>query len=124
MFTFTCEKCGGQFYSKVDPSGWRHTICNKCSGKPYKDLPVEGSAQAPTYQPKPVPTARPSYGQVSNGVAPAQVVKKEFDLDTYIAEMLMVYSALKIACDEQRLTIPEENLCNWTTSIMIQKAKG
>ena len=124
MFTFTCEKCGGQFYSKVDPSGWRHTICNKCSGKPYKDLPVEGSAQAPTYQPKPVPTARPSYGQVSNGVAPAQVVKKEFDLDTYIADMLMVYSALKIACDEQRLTIPEENLCNWTTSIMIQKAKG
>ena len=124
MFTFTCEKCGGQFYSKVDPSGWRHTICNKCSGKPYKDLPVEGSAPTPQYQPKPVPTARPSYGQVSNGVAPAQVVKKEFDLDTYIAEMLMVYSALKIACDEQRLTIPEENLCNWTTSIMIQKAKG
>jgi hypothetical protein len=124
MFTFTCEKCGGQFYSKVDPSGWRHTICNKCSGKPYKDLPVEGSAQAPTYQPKPVPTARPSYGQVSNGVAPAQVAKKEFDLDSYIADMLMVYSALKIACDEQRMTIPEENLCNWTTSIMIQKAKG
>lgn len=124
MFTFTCEKCGGQFYSKVDPSGWRHTICNKCSGKPYKDLPVEGSVATPQYQPKPVPTARPSYGQVSNGVAPAQVVKKEFDLDTYIADMLMVYSALKIACDEQRLTIPEENLCNWTTSIMIQKAKG
>ena len=124
MFTFTCEKCGGQFYSKVDPSGWRHTICNKCSGKPYRDLPVEGSAQAPTYQPKPVPTVKPSYGQVSNGVAPTQVVKKDFDLDTYIADMLLVYSALKIACDEQRLTIPEENLCNWTTSIMIQKAKG
>lgn len=118
MFTFQCEKCGGMFYSKVDPSGWRHTICNKCSGKPYKDLPVEGSTPTPQYQPKPVPTMKPTYNQV------ASQPKKEFDLDTYIAEMLMVYSALKIACDEQRLTIPEENLCNWTTSIMIQKAKG
>ena len=124
MFTFTCEKCGGQFYSKVDPSGWRHTICNKCSGKPYKDMPVEGSAPVPTYQPKPVPTAKPSYGQVTyTGTATPQP-KKEFDLDSYIADMLMVYSALKIACDMQKLTIPEENLCNWTTSIMIQKAKG
>lgn len=124
MFTFTCEKCGGQFYSKVDPSGWRHTICNKCSGKPYKDLPVEGSAPAPTYQPKPVPTSKPSYGQVTyNNVAPTQV-KKEFDLDAYITDMLIVYEAIKIECDRRRLTIPEENLCNWTTSIMIQKAKG
>lgn len=123
MFTFTCEKCGGQFYSKVDPSGWRHTICNKCSGKPYKDLPVEGSVPTPTYQPKPVPTMKGGYGQVTNGVQPVQVHKKEFDLDSYISDMLMVYSALKIACDEQRLTIPEDNLCNWTTSIMIQKGK-
>lgn len=120
MFTFQCEKCGGMFYSKVDPSGWRHTICNKCSGKPYKDLPVEGSVASTTYQPKPVPTMKPTY----NNVPPVQVAKKEFDLDSYISEMLMVYSALKIACDMQKLTIPEENLCNWTTSVMIQKAKG
>lgn len=123
MFTFTCEKCGGQFYSKVDPSGWRHTICNKCSGKPYRDLPVEGSAQAPTYQPKPVPTARPSYGQVSNGISPVAVEKKEFNLDAYVEEMLYVYLTLKSACDKATLTIPEDNLCNWTTSIMIQKGK-
>ena len=39
-YTYTCEKCGRDFYSKVDPSGWRHKICNGCSGKTYKDYPV------------------------------------------------------------------------------------
>ena len=48
-YTFRCEKCGGEFYSKVDPSGWRHHLCNACSGKQYKDYPVQGSA--PTYTP-------------------------------------------------------------------------
>lgn len=123
MFTFTCEKCGGQFYSKVDPSGWRHTICNKCSGKPYKDLPVEGSIPTPTYQPKQVPTSKPNYGQVTNGVQPVKIPNKEFNLDAYIEDMLFVYISLKNACDRATLNIPEENLCNWTTSIMIQKGK-
>lgn len=118
-YTYTCEKCGGQFYSKVDPSTWRHHVCNACSGKQYKDYPVAGTQPVPTYQPKPVPTAKPVY----NNVQPVAVAKKEFDLDTYIAEMLVVYQALSIACDEAKLIIPVDNLCNWTTSIMIQKEK-
>lgn len=121
MFTFTCEKCGGQFYSKVDPSGWRHRICNACSGKPYPDKPVAGSAPAPS----PVPVAKPSYQSKPcyNNVQPVQVEKKEFNLDEYISDMLLVYSTLKVACDEQRLTIPEDCICSWTTSIMIQRGR-
>lgn len=118
MFTFTCEKCGGQFYSKVDPSGWRHHVCNACSGKPYKDLPVAGATTQPAYQPKPVPTKVSTYSS-----QPVQVTKKEFNLDDYVADMLLVYNTLKIACDEQKMLIPTECLCSWTTSIMIQKGK-
>lgn len=116
MFTFTCEKCGGQFYSKADPSGWRHKLCNACSGKPYKDLPVTGGTQ---YTPHPVPTTKPVY----NNVQPVAVAKKEFDLETYIAEMIEVYITLSSMCDEAKITIPVDNLCNWTTSIMIQKGR-
>lgn len=118
MFTFKCEKCGGEFYSKVDPSGWRHHICNACSGKPYPDKPVAGATQQPSYQPKVVPT-KPTY----NNVQPQQVTKKEFNLDEYISDMLIVYDTLRIACDERKMTIPIDCLCSWTTSIMIQKGK-
>lgn len=116
-YTYTCEKCGGQFYSKVDPSTWRHHVCNTCSGKQYKDYPVAGAA--PTYQPKPVPTAKPVY----NNVQPVAVAKKEFDLETYIADMLVVYGTLKEMCDQAKYIIPEDCLCAWTTSVMIQKEK-
>ena len=118
-YTYTCEKCGGQFYSKVDPSGWRHHVCNACSGKQYKDYPVMNAQPTPMYNPQPVPTARPVY----NNVQPVAVAKKEFDLETYVAEMIEVYITLSTMCDEAKLTIPIENLCNWTTSIMIQKEK-
>lgn len=118
-YTYTCEKCGGQFYSKVDPSTWRHHVCNACSGKQYKDYPVAGTQPVPTYQPKPVPTAKPVY----NNVQPVQVQKKEFDLENYITDMLLVYGTLKIMCDQAKYTIPEDCLCAWTTSIMIQKEK-
>lgn len=114
-YTFTCEVCGGQFYSKLDPSGWRHHKCNACSGKQYKDYPVEGTQ--PTYQPKPVPTAKPVY----NNVTPA---KQPFNLDEYIADLIMVYITLRDKCDECGLTIPQENLCAWATGIMIQKGKA
>ena len=118
-YTYTCEKCGGQFYSKVDPSTWRHHVCNACSGKQYRDYPVANTQPAPTYNPQPVPTAKPVY----NNVQPVAVAKKEFDSETYIAEMIEVYITLSTMCDEAKLTIPIENLCNWTTSIMIQKEK-
>lgn len=118
-YTYTCEKCGGQFYSKVDPSGWRHHVCNACSGKQYKDYPVAGTQPVPTYQPKPVPTAKP----VCNNVQPVQVAKKEFNLESYVADMIEVYITLSSMCDAAKLTIPIENLCNWTTSIIIEKNK-
>lgn len=115
QYTFVCEKCGGQFYSKLDPSGWRHKVCNSCSGKPYKDYPVNGAVAQPkpAYTPRPVPTT----------VAPALPTKKEFNLEEYITDMFFVYATLKRMADENRFTIPEDNLCNWTTSIMIQKEK-
>lgn len=116
-YTFVCEKCGGTFYSKLDPSGWRHHVCNACAGKQYKDYPVPNAT--PTYNPQPVPTARPVY----NNVPPKQVEKQEFSLDEYITDMLSVYAALKMKCDELAFTVPEESLCAWTTSIMIQKGK-
>ena len=118
-YTYTCEKCGGQFYSKVDPSTWRHHVCNACSGKQYKDYPVAGTQPTPTYQPQPVPTARPVY----NNIPAQQVPKKEFDLETYIADMLVVYGTLKEMCDQAKYTVPEDCICSWTTSIMIQKEK-
>lgn len=116
-YTFVCESCGGTFYSKVDPSGWKHHKCNACSGKQYKDYPVANAA--PSYQPKPVPTAKPVY----NNVAPKQVEKKEFNLDEYIADIIFTYCAIANACDEAKLTIPIENICAWTTGAMIQKGK-
>ena len=118
-YTYTCEKCGGQFYSKVDPSAWRHHVCNACSGKQYRDYPVAGTQPTPVYNPQPVPTAKPVY----NNIPAQQVPKKEFDLETYIAELIEVYITLSTMCDEAKLTIPVENLCNWTTSVIIQKEK-
>lgn len=118
-YTYTCEKCGGQFYSKVDPSTWRHHVCNACSGKQYKDYPVAGAQPTLVYQPQPVPTAKPVY----NNVQPVVVAKKEFDLETYITDMLVVYGTLKEMCDQAKYTVPEDCICSWTTSIMIQKEK-
>ena len=118
-YTFTCEKCGGQFYSKLDPSGWRHHVCNACSGKNYKDYPVQGTQATPTYNPQPVPTAKPVY----NNVKPVQVEKKEFNLDEYITDIIATYLAIANACDSAGLTIPIENICAWTTGAMIQKGK-
>ena len=116
-YTYVCEKCGGTFYSKVDPSGWRHHVCNACSGKQYKDYPVAGTTAA--YQPKPVPTAKPVY----NNVPTQQATKKEFNLDEYIADIILTYQAISIACDEAKLTIPVDNICAWTTGAMIQKGR-
>lgn len=112
-YTYTCEKCGKQFYSKADPSGWAHTICNGCSGKPYKDYPVQNAVAMPVV--KPVPTNR----QQTYSPQP----KAEFDCEKYIEEMLVVYGMLKHKAELAKYTIPEESLCAWTTSIMIQRSK-
>ena len=114
-YTFVCEKCGKEFYSKMDPSNWKHTICNACSGKSYKDYPVQQSvATTPTV--KPVPVSKPSQAYTPQP-------KVEFDCEKYIDEMLVVYGMLKHKADIAKYTIPEESLCAWTTSIMIQRSK-
>lgn len=115
-FTFTCDVCGGEFYSKVDPSNWHSHKCNKCSGKNFKDYPVAGSA--PKYTPKAVPTAKTSYTP-----QPVKVEKKEFNLDEYIMDIISTYLAISNACDEAKLTIPIENICAWTTGALIQKGR-
>lgn len=120
QFTFTCEKCGKDFYSKTDPSGWRHKMCNACSGKPYKDYPVGSNVSvAPAYTPRPVPTAKPVYNKPA-----IETPKQEFNLQEYISDLLMVYVALRDMIDESGLTIPQENICQWATGIMIQKGKA
>lgn len=116
-YQFQCEKCGGTFYSKVDPSGWRHHYCNACSGKPYKDYPVDTASKITNNVVKPVPV-KPVY----NNVAPT-TPKKDFNIDEYIMDIIATYQMLSSACDEAKMTIPIDNLCQWTTSIMIQKGK-
>ena len=53
----------------------------------------------------------------------ATPIKKEFDIEGYVSDMLFVYATLKRMVDENKMTIPEASLCQWTTSIMIQKDK-
>lgn len=119
MYTFTCDTCGGTFYSKADPSNWRTKRCNKCSGKPYKDLPVPGAAPVQAVPVQPVP--QQNFSQPV--AAPVQVQKPEFDLEAYISDVLVTYNTIKLMADEARLTIPEQSICQWVTSIMIQKEK-
>lgn len=122
MYTFVCESCGGVFKSKVDPTNWRTKKCNKCSGKPYTDYPVDASQAPQGYSPRPVPTTTGvQYTQPKQAthIQP----KKQFDKEAYIADIIETYLMLKNALDTNTLTIPEDNICNWVTSIMIQKEK-
>ena len=116
MFTFICEKCGGTFQSKSDPSKWRHRLCNNCRGNQYASNP-----QGTSYSPRPVPVQPQLQGVVYN--QQATPIKKEFDIEGYVSDMLFVYATLKRMVDENKMTIPEASLCQWTTSIMIQKDK-
>lgn len=117
-YTFVCEKCGGTFYSKTDTSSWRHHVCNACAGKQYKDYPVPGTT--PGYNPQPVPTAKPVY----NNVPPRQVEKKEFNIEEYATDLFICYCTIKATFEKGGCTIPEESLCAWATSAMIQKGRG
>jgi hypothetical protein len=40
-----------------------------------------------------------------------------------MADIISTYVRLSAMCDEAKITIPVDNLCNWTTSIMIQKGR-
>lgn len=116
-YTFRCDKCGGEFYSKVDPSGWRNHLCNKCSGKQFKDYPVASNDIA--YTPKQTPTTKPVY----NNIPPKQVEKKEFNIEEYASDLLIMYGTIKLMSQQAGYTIPEDCLCAWATSAMIQKGR-
>lgn len=97
-YSFVCEKCGKTVSCNSDPSKWKSRICLDC-----RDNKSSGaSAPSSRYTP---PT-------------------KSFDLLTYVSEMVVVYKTLKDVCKEEGIEIPEANLAQWTTSIMIQKDKA
>ena len=121
MYTFVCEKCGGTFQSKTDPTTWRKRLCNNCRGNKYATNNQSGG-----YQPRTVPTAVQTTQSVPTNVvyANTNLAKKEFDLESYITDMFLVYATIKRMADENQMTIPADNICNWTTSIMIEKNKN
>lgn len=106
MYTFVCEKCGKTVQCKSDPSTWKQRICLDCRGTTGKTT-----------------TTKTSYAKFSPNPAKYEP-KKTFDLMTYISEMVVVYKALKEVCKEEGIEIPEANLAQWTTSVMIQKDRG
>lgn len=97
MYSFTCEKCGKTVSCKSDPSKWRQRICMDCRN---------GSGET-------TKTTTQRY------TPPA----KTFDLMTYISEMVVIYKAIKTVCEEEGVQLPEANIAQWTTSIMIAKDK-
>lgn len=99
MYTFICEKCGKSCQTKSDPTTWKRQLCFDCR-------------RAETNSTKPTKTA-------AQYTPPAS----KFDLMTYISEMVVVYNAIKTVCAEENIEIPEANIAQWTTSIMIQKDK-
>lgn len=112
MFEFICEVCGKECTSQTDPSTWKQgKICWDC--RKNKSAQTKTSATQST----------------SNGYSKATNINSyrksttEFDLSNYIDELLTVYQTLKEKAFEAGLDIPETNLCQWTTSILIQKDK-
>lgn len=94
-YSFVCEKCGKTVSCNSDPTKWKSRICLDCRDSKASATPTPSSRYTP-------PT-------------------KSFDLLTYVSEMVVVYKTLKDVCKEEDIEIPEANLAQWTTSIMIQK---
>lgn len=94
-YSFVCEKCGKTVSCNSDPTKWKNRICLDCRDSKTSTTPAPSSRYTP-------PT-------------------KSFDLLTYVSEMVVVYKTLKDVCKEEGIEIPEANLAQWTTSIMIQK---
>ena len=109
MFTFNCEVCGKECTSKTDPSKWK-------SGKVCWDCRQKNQTANKTDSPK----------QASNNGYQAQSFSncnREFDLSKYICDLLDVYEALLYAAKSRNLELPKASVCQWATSIMIQKEK-
>lgn len=95
-FSFVCEKCGKTITCNSDPSKWKQKICMDCRRAMEKPVKPEQRYTPP----------------------------KGFDLVTYVAEMIVVYKTIKDMLAEEKIEVPEANIAQWTTSIMIQKDKA
>lgn len=110
MYEFTCEVCGKQCNSKTDPSTWKGgKICWDCRSK-KQTAPQTAS---------PKPASNHSFTATTN----TNYIPREFDLNKYLDDLFDIYECLKIKAESRQLEIPEANLCQWTTSILIQKDK-
>ena len=110
MYEFTCEICGKQCSSKTDPSTWKGgKICWDCRSK----------KQTATQNAVPKQSSSNGYQPSTN----TNYTPKEFDLNKYLDDLFDIYECLKIKAESRQLEIPEANLCQWTTSILIQKDK-
>ena len=102
--------CGKQCSSKTDPSTWKGgKICWDCRNK----------KQTATQNTSP----KPSVGSSSATSSNTNYTPREFDLNKYLDDLFDIYECLKIKAESRQLEIPEANLCQWTTSILIQKDK-
>lgn len=111
MYTFQCEVCGKTVTSKSDPTNWRTRTCWDCKQK---------GGQTTQAQPQNKTTAMlNSFG----GKVVAQTQVKQFDIDKYIEDLFTVYGKLKAEAETRGVEVPEANLCQWVTSILIQKDK-
>jgi hypothetical protein len=104
-YTFICEKCGKTVQSNSDPSKWKQRVCFDC-----KNASGQVVSKSPTQRYVP-PSQKP------------EVKTSAFDLKTYVSEMIVVFQEIYTQCQENNLDIPIENMCNWTTSVMIQKGR-
>jgi hypothetical protein len=108
---FICEQCGKEVDCGMkDPSSWKSKLCFDCRQ-------AQSGGAKPSYTPK--------YGTTSKAPSVAKYQPtKSFNLETYINDMLDTYEAITYACEGRGLKVPQENLCAWVTSIMIQKEKS
>ena len=108
-YTFQCEVCGKTVTSKSDPTNWRTKTCWDCKTKAQGEQPKAQSKTASMVN---------TFGGKVVGTTP-----KAFDIDKYIEDLFTVYGKLKAEAEARGVEVPEANLCQWVTSILIQKDK-
>ena len=111
MFTFNCEVCGKECTSKTDPANWKAgKVCWDCRNKKQTEN-TNGNSK---------PAQQQGFQRQSNSNCNHN---HEFDLDKYVCDLLDVYESLLYLAKSRGLEIPDTSICQWATSIMIQKDK-